>query len=117
MADCMMFPNSWGEFLEDYSFKDKEEVYTNGSVLVPVFRVEQMVEHYFNNAWIPVSERMPEHEDAVLCFIKNGQQDILQFDKFEDLWVGMQWTYERHAVTHWMPLPEPPELLGGDNHA
>lgn len=47
MADVMMFPNSWGEFLEDYSFKDKEEVYTNGTELVPVFRVEQMVEHYF----------------------------------------------------------------------
>jgi transcription-repair coupling factor (superfamily II helicase) len=34
--------------------------------------------------------------------------DIL-FDKFENLWVGMQWTYKRHAVTHWMPLPEPPK--------
>lgn len=26
-------------FIIDYSFKDKEEVYTNGSVLVPLFRV------------------------------------------------------------------------------
>ena len=60
-------------------------------------------------SWIPVTERLPEHEDPVLCFIKNGQQDILQLDKFENLWVGMQWTYKRHAVTHWMPLPEPPK--------
>lgn len=59
--------------------------------------------------WIPVTERLPEHENPVLCFIKNGQQDILQFDKFENLWIGMQWTYKRHAVTHWMPLPEPPK--------
>jgi hypothetical protein len=59
--------------------------------------------------WIPVTERLPEHEDPVLCFIKNGQQDIPQLDKFENLWVGMQWTYKRHAVTHWMPLPEPPK--------
>ncbi len=64
---------------------------------------------YAEFKWIPASERLPEHEDAVLCFIKNGQQDILQFDKFENLWVGMQWTYKRHAVTHWMPLPEPPQ--------
>lgn len=62
-----------------------------------------------NGGWIPVTERIPEHEDPVLCFIKNGQQDILQFDKFENLWVGMQWKYKRHAVTHWMPLPEPPK--------
>jgi hypothetical protein len=66
-------------------------------------------EYFDRHSWIPVSERLPDHEDAVLCFIKNGQQDILQFDKFENLWVGMQWTYKRHAVTHWMPLPEPPK--------
>lgn len=27
------------DFIIDYSFKDKEEVYTNGTVLVPLFRV------------------------------------------------------------------------------
>jgi len=26
-------------FIIDYSFKDKKEVYTNGTVLVPLFRV------------------------------------------------------------------------------
>ena len=59
--------------------------------------------------WIPVTERLPEHEDPVLCFIKNGQQEILQLDKFENLWIGMQWKYKRHAVTHWMPLPDVPK--------
>lgn len=29
------------DFLKSYAFKDKEEVYTNGAVLVPFFRVEQ----------------------------------------------------------------------------
>ena len=27
------------DFIIDYSFKDKEEVYTNGAILVPLFRV------------------------------------------------------------------------------
>jgi hypothetical protein len=27
------------DFVIDYSFKDKEEVYTNGTILVPLFRV------------------------------------------------------------------------------
>lgn len=27
------------DFIINYSFKDKEEVYTNGTVLVPLFRV------------------------------------------------------------------------------
>ena len=47
MAENMMFPKDWMKFIEDYSFKDDKEVYTNGSQLVSVFRVEQMVEHYF----------------------------------------------------------------------
>lgn len=29
------------EFIESYSFKDDKKVYTNGSVLVPLFRVKQ----------------------------------------------------------------------------
>lgn len=29
------------EWLKGYAFKDSEEVYTNGAVLVPLFRVEQ----------------------------------------------------------------------------
>lgn len=45
MADCMSFPDDWREFLRFYSFKDEEEVYTNGSELIPVFRVVQLIGH------------------------------------------------------------------------
>lgn len=44
----MNFPNSWHIFLDDYSFKDKQKIYTNGTNLIPTFRVEQLIEHYFN---------------------------------------------------------------------
>lgn len=47
MADCMSFPKEPMEFIKGYSFVDNEEVYTNGSELVPLFRVEQMLEHYY----------------------------------------------------------------------
>ena len=46
MADCMEFPNDWAKFLEDYSFMDNKEFYTNGARLIPTFRVEQMMHHY-----------------------------------------------------------------------
>ena len=29
------------KFLEDYAFKDEKEFYTNGTILVPLFRVKQ----------------------------------------------------------------------------
>ena len=50
MGDRMEFPKDWKKFLEDYSFKDKEEIYTNGARLIPTFRVEQMMEHYLRKA-------------------------------------------------------------------
>ena len=45
MGECMTFPDTFDEFLEQYQFRDSEEVYTNGAMLVPVFRVKQWVEH------------------------------------------------------------------------
>ena len=46
MADCMNFPKNILNFINEYSFKDSEEIYTNGSDLIPVFRVIQALEHY-----------------------------------------------------------------------
>ena len=46
MADKMTFPPTFKEFIKEYSFKDKEEIYTNGAELISVFRVEQAWDHY-----------------------------------------------------------------------
>lgn len=47
MADYMNFPKRWEDFLHDYEFEDSRRIYTNGSRLIPSFRVKQMMEHYF----------------------------------------------------------------------
>ena len=47
MGEIMEFPETIEEFIEQYSFKDEKQIYTNGSVLLPVFRVKQMIDHYF----------------------------------------------------------------------
>lgn len=47
MGEMMSFPETPEEFVKQYSFQDKKEEYTNGSELIPVFRVEQMIDHYF----------------------------------------------------------------------
>lgn len=46
MADKIKFPKTMKEFIDSYSFKDEEQIYTNGAELIPVFRVEQALEHY-----------------------------------------------------------------------
>lgn len=44
-GEIMDFPNTFEKFAEQYGFVDKKEYYTNGSELIPVFRVEQWLEH------------------------------------------------------------------------
>lgn len=44
-GQMMDFPKTFDEFVKDYGFKDKQEIYTNGSELIPVFRVKQWLEH------------------------------------------------------------------------
>lgn len=48
-GEKMDFPKSIWEFLSVCSFKDEEKVYTNGSLLIPTFRVKQAIEHYYED--------------------------------------------------------------------
>jgi hypothetical protein len=106
----MPIPDNWKDFVKEYSFKDIREVYTNGSRLIPTFRVEQMMEHY-HHEWISVKDRLPEKSVPVLI-CANGHRVTAYYDKVkkvfrltedEDLY------YLANYVTHWMPLPDPPK--------
>lgn len=44
-CEIMDFPDTFDEFAKDYGFKDRYKVYTNGSELIPIFRVKQWLEH------------------------------------------------------------------------
>ena len=45
MCDKMEFPKTFKEFAEYYGFKDEKWAYTNNAELIPVFRVEQWLDH------------------------------------------------------------------------
>lgn len=45
--DNMDFPKTPAEFIKQYSFNDVEGIYTNGTEQVPVFRVDQLIDHYY----------------------------------------------------------------------
>ena len=61
--------------------------------------------------WISVDERLPEHGDVVLCFMKFGGQRILQWDNVSSWWFGYGHgdDWQKADVTNWMPLPERPK--------
>lgn len=68
--------------------------------------------------WIPVEERLPEYGVRVLAFnmrAKNKYIGIWTREKDpgdgNDCWFDSAgWWYAFDEITHWMPLPEPPEV-------
>ena len=67
--------------------------------------------------WIPVTERLPDNDDFVLV-VASGQAENIRLDNAFELgqfsmsegWILEMWPeWEDPKVTHWMPLPEPPE--------
>lgn len=53
--------------------------------------------------WIGVEDRLPRIDQFVIWYSVEGNMGIWEIDKDDD----MPWLKE---VTHWMPLPEPPEI-------
>ena len=56
--------------------------------------------------WIPVTERLPEYTVCVLVAYSNGAVEV-------DAWGHDGWMDEdlsNGAITHWMPLPDGPEV-------
>lgn len=60
--------------------------------------------------WIPVTERLPEKDKAVLCLLGNEDYWVAVWDHCDDgLWTDGEWWRAKNFVTHWMPLPEAPK--------
>ncbi|HCB0640809.1 TPA: DUF551 domain-containing protein [Klebsiella variicola subsp. variicola] len=71
------------------------------------------------DAWIPVSERMPEDEQEVLTINRMGHRFVSFFDKhsglyFDRLDAPAACCIEHVLVTHWMPLPAAPQEVKGE---
>lgn len=45
MDNAMTFPDTVEEFMEQYKMVDAEQVYSNGTEYVPIFRMKQWFEH------------------------------------------------------------------------
>ena len=56
--------------------------------------------------WIPVTERLPERNTWVLAYCKYKDHVVDYVD------INGLWSYGN--VTHWMPLPQPPEEMPTD---
>ena len=65
--------------------------------------------------WIPVSERLPEIYEPVLTIyftLGGASQHEIRVRVADDKWTSVHeedLNYSSNVLTHWMPLPKPPE--------
>jgi len=57
--------------------------------------------------WISVEEQLPEFGQEVLVAHDTGWIGMASL--FDDGWFNISFHNDKNSVTHWMPLPEPPE--------
>ena len=87
-GDIMLFPETWEEYADAYSFTDTEQVYTNGAKLIPCFRVEQWLERPTIEQEPCEDKRTDKHAEMHACDCINGCEplDIGVFENIvEDL--------------------------------
>lgn len=66
-------------------------------------------EKIIQTMWIPVTERLPQKADTYLVFVANVFQKSMAATTTA-LWGGQNFIVgDFVTVTHWMPLPQPPE--------
>ena len=59
--------------------------------------------------WIPVTERLPDEDQKAICIMDDGSFRVFRWSYIDWMWDdGNEW-YKEKDITHWMPLPEPPQ--------
>lgn len=59
--------------------------------------------------WISVGERLPEDDGYVLCHCSDGSPDVVCMYYGDGEFLTPELDNISHIITHWMPLPQPPE--------
>ena len=72
------------------------------------------IEELSKPKWIPVTDRLPEDGSDVLAYLKYADnRRIAAANYYKGTWqdciMGRLYLTEEGFVTHWRPLPEPPE--------
>lgn len=106
------------DLLDDLQMYIDEEPdnYLNGRRTAMCMARDYLKEHFEQKPkWISVEERLPEYGKYVLVADeRNRFIGLFSLEKTEEnyvFWRDMgSWTMDVIAITHWMPLPTPPEV-------
>ena len=118
---------NWGEIMAEYvdRFALRDALYDADAITMRGVKIINQFPTAVDTAtvqWIPVTERLPDTFRTVIVCRENVKGEFVVEQGFKD--VGDWWKVygtRTKKVTHWMPLPEPPEaeaaLEGGGNNA
>ena len=97
--DCACYKDQWCTIVTDSPDPD----------------MERDCGHFIRvSRWILVTERLPVEAKKVLCFLALSGGPMVETGYYmgDELWYYTGIEAPHHGiVTHWMPLPEPPEKL------
>ena len=76
--------------------------------ILPLLREQE------RTGWVSVTERLPEEKGEYIVF--DGETVFgayYEINAFGTTWTDPTEGYYEYRVTHWRPMPEPPEGVGG----
>ena len=79
----------------------------NACLLEVAARLETLVEE--RRRWVPVGERLPPDNVAVLCWVDGCGSEMVWREKGQWFLSFAGYPSSDSAYTHWMPLPPGPE--------
>lgn len=109
------------QFIHQFDGRDVEDEFVEDVLESAADMLEQDA-----RGWISVKDRMPEHGKQVLLIAYGWSDTTIYLGRLEHMssetswltgftskeseWCIQGWSYLKEPlVTHWMPLPEPPE--------
>ena len=91
--------------------KTEEDEYINNATQLAfddAKEIVQKVAEEYNGGWIPVSERLPEENSAVLVWCPERKDIYCAYLEEGQWWIfGAYFEKVKLEVIAWMPLPEP----------
>lgn len=108
------------QFKEE-SQKHKDSYTPIGSNLSPVLKImqdtyqenidafEMAIKSLERTRWIPVSERLPETRNGKTAVVWQDGEITLCHSRDVASFLRMTQSSKEDYITHWMPLPEPPQ--------